>query len=183
MILAIWTKSPPKVQAIEEASKKCLYFKWKTIKVISEKVESWVSDMPLSLEENIEWAKNRAKNTKKLLDSQNKTADFYIWMEWWTTLIWNNAFLLGVVYIISNSWEEHFWTSNMQEVPKNVQKRLYKNWEDLWPIMDEILKVTNTKMWQWAVGYWSDWMLTREQEFYTAFISAIWPFYNKYYKI
>jgi len=28
MKIVIWTKSPPKVAAIEEAIKKCIYFEW-----------------------------------------------------------------------------------------------------------------------------------------------------------
>jgi non-canonical (house-cleaning) NTP pyrophosphatase len=36
-----------------------------------------VSDMPLSIEENMKWAQNRAINAKKEIND----ADFYIWME------------------------------------------------------------------------------------------------------
>jgi len=39
MKIAIWTKSPPKVAAIEEAIKNCIYFEWKNIEIIPLKVE------------------------------------------------------------------------------------------------------------------------------------------------
>jgi hypothetical protein len=41
------------VAAIEEAIKKCIYFKGKKIELISLKVESNISDMPISEEENM----------------------------------------------------------------------------------------------------------------------------------
>jgi len=183
MILAIWTKSPPKVQAIEQTSTKCVYFKWEKIGIISEKVESWVGDMPISLEENIRWASNRADNIKKLLESQWKKADFYIWMEWWTTLIWEKAYLFWAVYIISESWETHLWLSPFMEVPQVFHKRIYENWEELWPVLVEYTWLEKASQKSWAFGYWSDEMLTRKDQFMLAFTSAISPFYNKYYKL
>ena len=66
MKIAIWTKSPPKIAAIEEAIKKCVYFKWMEIEIVSLKVNSDISDMPITMEENMSWAKNRAKFHKRL---------------------------------------------------------------------------------------------------------------------
>lgn len=183
MILAIWTKSPPKVKAIQEASQTCVYFEGKAIELISEKVESWVSDMPLSLEENITWARNRAHNMKKLLDSQNKTADFYVWMEGWTTIIEEKAYLFGAVYIIDNHWNWHLWLSPFMEVPELFKKRIYENQEELWPVLAEITGTQNVSKKTGAFGHWSDNMLTRQDQFMLAFTSAICPFYNKYYKL
>lgn len=176
--IAIWTVSPPKVNAIKEAVENCLYFGWKEIEYISQKVPSDVSDMPISLEENIAWAKNRANNIKKLVE-----ADYYIGMEWWTTLIWEEAFLFGVVYIMNNSWEWHIWISNMMKVPNYFQKRIYEDKEELWPILSEITKEENASKKGWAFAHWSDDMLTRKDQFVLAFTSAVVPFYNKYYKM
>ena len=183
MILAIGTKSPPKVKAIKKASKKCVYFKWEEIEIISESVESWVSDMPQTMRENILWAQNRAINTKTLLNSNNKIADFYIWMEGWTTLIWKKAYIFWAVYIIDNQWNGHLGLSAFIEVPQMIQERIYDNNEELWPIMDDISWETNVKSKNWSVWHWTDDMLTREQEFWTTFFTAISPFYNKYYKL
>lgn len=56
MKIVIWTMSPPKVNAIEEAVSRCIYFENKNIEIKTIKVSSWVSDMPLSIEENMKWA-------------------------------------------------------------------------------------------------------------------------------
>lgn len=178
MKIAIWTKSPPKVAAIKEAINKCPYFEWENIEIIPNEVESGISDMPTSIEENMEWAKNRAINTSKITD-----ADFYIWMEWWTSYIWEKTYLFWVVYILNNKWEWHFWISNMMEIPEVFHKRIYVNKEELWPVLSEITWVEWASKKTWAFWAWSDDILTRKDQFEYAFLSAVPAFFNKYYKI
>ncbi len=178
MKIVIWTKSPPKVLAIEEAAKRCIYFDKIEIKTEAIKVESWVSDMPLSIEENMKWAQNRAINAKKeIID-----ADFYIWMEWWTSYIWQKAYLFWVVYILNSKWEWHFWFSNMMEVPKLFETELYKNKKELWEVLEKATWILNASKKNWAFWAWSDDMLTRKDQFISAFLSAIPTFYNNFYK-
>ena len=178
MKIAIWTKSPPKVAAIEEAIKKCIYFKGKKIEIISLKVESNISDMPISEEENMLWAFNRAHNCKKEVE-----ADFYIWMEGWMTLIWEKAYLFWVIYIFDNDWNWHYWFSNKMEVPEYFRQKIYEENLELWPVLSEATKEENASKKWWAFWYWSDNMLTRKDQFMLAFLSVIPTFYNKYYKL
>jgi len=178
MKIAIWTKSPPKLNAIEDAIIECIYFKWKEVQLISKRVDSWVADMPISIEENMLWAKNRAKNISKTTH-----ANFYVWMESWTTRIWKKAYLFWVVYIMNNQWVWHYWMSNLIEVPKVFDERVYEDWEDLWEILSEIVWIEETHRKNWAFWHWTDDMLTRKDQFILAFLSAIPPFYNKYYKM
>jgi non-canonical (house-cleaning) NTP pyrophosphatase len=178
MKIAIWTKSPPKVAAIEEAIKKCIYFENEKIEIIPLKVSSDISDMPISEKENMQWAYNRAHNCKKEIE-----ADFYIWMEGWTTMIWNKAYLFWVVYILNNSWEWHYWFSNKMEVPEYFRKKIYDENLELWPILSEATKQENASKKWWAFAHWSDDMLTRKDQFVLAFLSWIVPFFNKYYKL
>ena len=117
MIIAIWTKNPAKLNAISSGIDTCVYLNMEDIELISESVESGVSDMPKSLEENITWAKNRAENLRKKWIN----ADLYIWMEGWTTIIWETAYLFWIIYIINRKWEWHLWVSPMMEVPKLVK--------------------------------------------------------------
>lgn len=178
MKIAIWTKSPPKLAAIENAITECIYFKWESIELISKDVDSWISDMPITIQESMLWAKNRAINISKITE-----ADFYIWMEWWTSRIWRKAYLFWIVYILNNKWEWHYWISNMMEVPKIFDKRIYENWEELWPILSEVVWEKDAHKKGWAFWHWSDDMITRKDQFILAFLSAIPAFYNKYYKL
>ena len=176
--IVIWTTNPAKIKAIEEAVEKTIYFKEKEIEFVPLKVSSDVSDMPISLEENMAWARNRALNCKKEVK-----ADFYIWMEGWTTMIWEKAYLFWVVYILDDNWKWHFWISNMMEVPEFFREKIYDEGLELWPVLSEVTSEENASKKWWAFGHWSDNMLTRKDQFVLAFLSGIVPFFNKYYKI
>jgi non-canonical (house-cleaning) NTP pyrophosphatase len=147
------------------------------IEYITQKVPSNVSDMPITLDEIIEWAKNRTNNLMEVVE-----ADYYIWLEWWTILIQDKWYILGVVCIKNKSWKQNLGFSNMLLLPDIVKTRLYKNKEDLWKIIDEMLNQKNVANRGWAFGEFSDWIFTRKDQFKVAFLSAIIPFFNKYYQ-
>ena len=135
--------------------------------------------MPISMDETILWSKNRANNLKKNWIK----ADLYIWMEWWTTEIWEHSYLFWAVYIINNSWDWHLWLSPMMQMPDVFHRRIYENGEELWPVLAEISWVEWASQKTWSFWHWSDDMLTRKDQFMLAFTAAICPFYNKYYKL
>ena len=178
MKIAIWTKSPPKVKAIQQAIDEVVYFKDMDIEIIPLKVSSDISDMPISLEENMLGAKNRAYNCKKEVE-----ADLYIWMEWWTTMIEDKAYLFGVVYVLDKNWNSHYGISNMIEIPEYFRWKIYDEGLELWPVSTELTQETWDRRQTWVFGLISDDMITRTDQFVLAFKSAIVPFYNKYYKI
>lgn len=177
MKIALWTMSPPKIAAIESAIEECIYFKWMDIEIISKNVNSWIPEMPTTMEENMQGAINRARNVAKHIE-----ADYYLGMEWWTTIIWDKSYLFWTVYILNNNWEWHYWLSNMMEIPNEFKKRIYEKWETLWPVLSEITWEKWAFNKSWAFWHWSDEMLTRKDQYILAFLSAIPPFYNKYYK-
>lgn len=178
MKIAIGTTSPPKVAAIEKVIDSSVFFSWATIQYVCEKVPSDVSDMPLSLEENMNWAKNRAQNTKKLIDD----ADYYIGMEWWTQIIENKAYLFWVCYIENSLWESHYGFSPLLEVPEDITKWLYENGEELWPLISQISG--QEKVWNknGAFWIWTQDQFTRKDQFHAAIICSFAPFFSKYYK-
>ena len=179
MKIAIWTLRKPKVDGIKEWVEKCPYFKGIDVEYILEKVSSDISDMPLSLEETMQGAKNRARNLKKKWIE----ADFYIGIEWGAYKLWGKAYLVWIVYVENASWERHFGFSPAIEIPSKIEKMLYEEWKELWPIMEELSWIVDLKSQHGSMWAWSDDMLTRKQEFVSAFQAAISPFYNKFYKI
>lgn len=178
MKIIIATQSPPKVQAIEEAISRCPYFQDKNIEIISIKAKSNVSDMPISIEENMLGAKNRAINAK----NQITDADFYIGMEGGTSFVLDKTYLFGAVYILSRTGEWHFGLSNMIEVPIYFHEKIYNEKQELGPVLAEATGVADASKKNGAFGAWSDDIFTRKDQFVFAFLSAIVPFYNQYYK-
>lgn len=179
MKIVIWTTSAPKVAAIKEAIEKCHYFFNEEIEIVDIKVDSNVSDMPTSIEENMIWAKNRAYNSLKIISD----ADFYIGMEGWTSFFGEKTYLFWVVYILNRKGQGHFGFSNMMEVPEYFHKKIYNEKMELWPVLEEATWIENASKKNGAFWAWSDDLLTRKDQFVMAFLSAIPAFYNKYYKL
>lgn len=185
MKLAIWTTKEPKVEWIRVGVQECPYFQdiiaqtKEDVEYILESVSSDISDMPLSIEETMEWAKNRARNLiKKGID-----ADFYIGMEGWATIIGDKKYLGWVVYIENKAGEWHFGFSPMLEIPGKVEKMLYEDKEELGPIMSKLSGVTNIQSKEGSMWARSANMFIRKNEFWDAFKAAIAPFFNDFYKL
>lgn len=180
MIIAIGTTRLPKVEGIQEWLSTCPYFENPdSIEYILEKVSSGISDMPLSMEETMKWAQNRAQNLKKIWIM----ADFYIWIEWGTTAIWNKKYIGWIVYIENSLWKWHYGFSPMIEVPEYIEHKIYKDGYELWPLMWEISGRLDIRSEEWSMWAWSNDMLSRKDEFKSAFQAAISPFFNDYYKM
>jgi len=104
-------------------------------------------------------------------------------MEWWMHILGEKAYLFWVVYVLDNNWEWHYGFSNMMEVPKLFKHRIYENNQELWPVLTELSWEQWASQKNWAFWHWSDDILTRKDQFMFAFLSAIPPFFNKYYKL
>lgn len=181
MHFIIGTTNIPKSEAIEEVLNNSPYINWGSI-ISKYKVNSGVPDMPLTLKDIRNWAKNRVQALKSL----DSTWDFYIWMEWWVYKDYesNDYWIMWVVYIEDRNWEWHYWYSYHLEVPKTVIKMLH-DWDkkDLEVIMHELWADKN--IWdKWgSPSVWSDGTLIRKDEFIYAAKAAIAPFFNTYYKM
>jgi len=181
MKIAISSIKTPKVNAVKNVINNCKYFKpiLDEIEYLPKSVNSGVSDMPMTIEETMAWAKGRVDNLRKEIDD----AAYYFWIEWWVMQVWNMWFLWWVVYTENNdSSQGHYWLTPFMEIPVAIMDRLLK-WEDLWPLMSELSWVENLRNKQWVLWVWSDWMLDREHSFEEACKAAIAPFFNRYYHI
>lgn len=69
------------------------------------------------------------------------------------------------------------------EVPEFVENKLYHEGLELGPIMAELSGKTDIRSENGSMGAWSADMLTRRDEFESAFKAAISPFYNPYFKM
>lgn len=103
-------------------------------------------------------------------------------MEGWTTRISDKSYLFWVVYV-SNWIYWHLWLSSFLEVPKYFDDKIYNHWMDLWKIQNELLWDDSNNHKNWSFWEWTNDMITRSNSFEQAFLCAIAPFYNKYYKL
>lgn len=182
MLFAVWTINIPKTQAIQNVLKTCPYTRNENVEIRGFKVSSEVSDMPLTLAELRDGARNRARNTRVLCAE----ADFFIWMEWWVykDSVGDEYWLIGVVYIENTNWEGHFGYSCHMWVPDVVMRWLLDGTgEDLEQIMESLWCPKNIWDNQGSYAAWSDDMLTRTDQFRLATQCAIVPFFNAFYSL
>lgn len=180
MHFAIGTTNKPKSEAIEQVLATSNYTKWQAT-FSNYKVASWVSDMPLSLEEIRTGAKNRAIYCRR----KNLDAEYYVGMEGWVykDYEWENYWLMWVVYIENQDGKGHYGYSYHLEVPEKVAERLFDGrGHDLEMIMHELSGEENIGDTGGSPSLWSDGMLIRKDEFVFATQCALSPFFNTFYK-
>lgn len=180
MKIAIGTLRKPKIDGIAAGVTQCPYFKEHLdIEYLPQEVSSDIAHMPLTVDEVMQGAMNRAQNMKK----NNVEADYYIGIEGGTTRFGEKAYIFGCVYIENVSGEGHFGFSPMVEVPSVVERLLYEEGKELGPVMGELSGKTDIRSENGSMGAWTDDMFTRKDEFSVAFQAAIAPFYNQYYNL
>lgn len=181
MHFVIWTTNKPKSEAIEQVLGTCSYTKWRST-FSNHKVVSGVPDMPLTLQDIRNGAKNRAKSLREI----EPNADYYVGMEWWVykDLEWDEYWLIWVVYMENNLWVGNYGYSCHLQVPKKVIEWLLNG------LSHDLEQVMHSLGWEENIGdkhgsyhAWTDGMLTRREQFIMATQCAIAPFFNKYYQI
>ncbi len=173
MKIAIGTENKAKIQAVENIIKEV----WKDVEFSYHKTNSLVRDQPLSDEEAIKGAINRAKEAIRKGD-----ADYSVGLE--GTVNTNNygMFLHGWVAIVDKYGNVGLGQSASVHIPKTIEQRI-KEGEELGPIMQELMKDEKNSIRQneGTNGILTDGLYTRIKEFEDAtrcalsrFVSPKW---------
>ena len=180
MHFAIGTRNTPKSEAVEYVLSTSPYTPWATFS--NHSVPSGVSDMPTTLAELRTGAWNRAVNVRR----ECPHADYFIWMEGWvyTDTLWENYWLIGIVYIENRDWEWYYWYSCHLQVPKRVVEGLFDGrWRDLEEVMHSLGSDPAIGDKKGSYSEWTDAMLTRREQFIMATQCALAPHFNRYYTL
>lgn len=177
MKIIIATENKAKIQAIEEVLKSI----WDNLEIIGQKFPSQVSEQPLTEEEGINGALNRANNAKQA----HPNADYFIGMEGYVDSNQYGMFLAGAVVIINNIGQIGIGISGKMQLPKNIKEKILSG-QELGPIIKEIMQDTKGEIrhFQGTNGILTKGLYNRVDEFKDAtqcalakFISP--EFYNK----
>lgn len=178
MHFAIGTTNNPKSAAIEHVLLTSPYTSGATFS--NHKVESWVSDMPTTLEELRTWARNRAMHIRR----EKPYADYFVGMEGgvYQDYEWEEYWLLGVVYIEDRDGVGYYGYSCHLRVPDAVVDGLFDGQgRDLEQVVHSLGGEENIGDKQGSFYAWTDGMLSRREQFIMATECAIAPFFNEYY--
>jgi inosine/xanthosine triphosphatase len=182
MLFAIGTTNIPKTNAIREALTNCPFMVWHDVQIKGCKVASGVPDMPLTLADLRNGAKNRAEEVRSLCPEAN----FFVGMEWgvYHDALGDESWLMWVVYIENTAGEWHFSYTCHMPVPPRVVAGLYDgSWRDLDQIVESLGAPPDTGDTYGSFGLWSDMMLSRSDQFRLAVQCAIAPFFNRFYTL
>ncbi len=151
-------------------------------------VETTVPDMPLSLEQLLKGASERAHGVYDLLKKQDRSVDYAIGMEGGTYRLdftqnsEHHVFLQSWVYIF-NGIEGYFGCSPGLPLPVSIEVQLYEKKRELSEIIDEVSGQEDVRSREGAFGILTSNLITRTGAFESALITAMTPFMNKnYYK-
>jgi len=190
MIIAIGSKNPAKINACHIALKKIKSvfpdkFNGNT-DFLTFKAKSSVSDMPLTQNEILNGARNRAFITYQSI-SKNSPIDFAIGMEGgvYNTSEIENKF----DQVILQNWvfaydgtRGFFGCSAGIPLPTKISSQLFKEKRELAEVIDQASGQNDIRSKNGAFGILTNDLFTRSHAFETATINALIPFFNtKYY--
>lgn len=181
MKIAIGTLRAPKIAGVEEAFRTSPYFadSQLTVEFVPHDAPSGISHMPLSQNEVMQGARNRAE----YLLAHVHDVDFCIGLEGGTSKVAQRAYLFGCAYLCDHKGVGYFGFSPWLMVPEVVTRMLYDEGKELGPIMRDLAKGKDVRSENGSMGEWSNDMLTRKDEFVAATQAALAPHFNSYYRM
>ncbi len=162
--IGIGSTNPAKVKAVKNAVKRL----WKTAVFISIPAPSDVSDMPMSDEETLRGATNRARAA--LAD-----ADFGIGLEGGVYEDPLGLVLMGWVVVMGVNGRCGIGGTARILLPEPIADRVRAG-EELGPVMDDVLRTEKTNQKGGAVGALTGGLVMRQDAFETAVYYALAPF-------
>lgn len=171
MKVAIGTKNPVKIQAVEEAFTKV----WpdKKFEYIGVDVTSGVPDQPMSDGESIMGATNRAQAALEKLNS-----DFGVGLEGGLQLIGDKWFDCGWIVVLDSKGHKGVGSSIKMEVPPKMMK-LIQEGKELGKVVDILFHVENSKQTNGHFGLMTGKTITRKEGYRDGVIAALAAFINQ----
>jgi len=169
MKIAVGTKNPVKVRAVKRIAGRM----WAHAEVLSVDVPSSVSEQPMSDEEAIEGARNRAR-----LALEKTGADLGIGLEGCSVETRYGMFLTGWVVAVDKKGRTGIGCGGRMLLPDKVASEVRRG-KELGPVMDALVGDHNTKQKEGAVGILTRGLIVREEAFHVPLIYALARFYNE----
>jgi inosine/xanthosine triphosphatase len=183
MIIAVGTARPAKLSALRASIERVssLDAAWSDVEIIAREVRTAAPAMPLSDNELMNGARERAVAVRDVLLAENISADLYVGLEGGFHSIEFDArhltFLRGWAYVTDGS-RESFGASPSILVPSEIVRAVVEGGRELAEVIDETAGEQDVRSRQGAWGVLSRDLLTRAMSFEIALVAAFAQFYN-----
>ncbi|WP_163718270.1 inosine/xanthosine triphosphatase [Mangrovibacterium lignilyticum] len=170
MKIVVASKNPVKVNAVLNSFLACFDSE---LEVVPVSVSSGVSDQPMTEDETLQGAINRAQHARQLVPG----ASFYAGIEGGVSLHNDRLFAFAWIVIANDDFESHARTATF-ELPPSIRELIVQGME-LGDADDLVFKKQNSKQQNGAVGLLTQDRLTRESLYQQAALLALIPFLNR----
>ncbi len=183
IVVAVGSTRKPKLGAVRDAIASIgnLLAPNTEIEIVGVEVESGVSHTPISREELMQGARQRAGAVAKLAVTNHEPWNFFIGVEGGFDVIPENGarrvFLESWAYV-SDGVSGFFGRSGSIEVPEAVAEEVVDRGVELSVAIDRFAGEVGIRDAQGAWGVLSGNLITRQDSFRVAVIAAFAPFYN-----
>ncbi len=173
----------PKLNAVQEAADlfRCYFSADTTIEVHGYEVESGVSHTPLSREELMQGARQRAETLAARLAATGDAANFYVGLEGGLDVVEEQGrrrvFLESWAYVADGE-RGHFGCSGSIEIPEALAEEVVIRGTELSAAIDDFAGQAGIRDAQGAWGVLSGNLILRQESFRVAVVAAFAPFYN-----
>ncbi|MCW0482507.1 inosine/xanthosine triphosphatase [Gaoshiqia sediminis] len=167
MKIVVASKNPVKMNAARNAFQLCFP---EEIEVSGVQVSSDVADQPMSEEETLLGARNRARKAAE----SNMDGDFYVGIEGGIEILSGRMFAFAWI-VVSNGMAEGEARTATFELPPEVS-RLVLGGMELGDADDQVFSRQNSKQQNGAVGLLTHDRVTRENFYQQAMVLALIPF-------
>ncbi|MFH1770305.1 MAG: inosine/xanthosine triphosphatase [archaeon] len=173
MIIAVGSKNPTKVSAVERAAKKV----WpdESIEVISVEVPHGTNSQPKNEDETIEGATTRAK-----LALKETNADYGVGLEGGVVDMEHGMFISGWAVIVNKEEKVGIAGTGRTKIPEVIAEKV-RNGEELGPVASKHFKINNLKQKGGVIGVLTNNLITRTLVEETEVINAFSRFVNPEY--
>jgi inosine/xanthosine triphosphatase len=180
--IAVGSTRRPKLNAVIEAASRIAPLLGEgSMDVTGYEVESGVSHTPVSREELMQGARQRAEILQNKLRSSGATADFFVGVEGGLDVAVENGerrvFLESWAYV-SDGTRGHFGCSGSIELPEALAEEVLSRGTELSAAIDEFAGAVGIRDSQGAWGVLSRNLISRQESFRRAVEVAFAPFYN-----
>jgi inosine/xanthosine triphosphatase len=180
--IAVGSTRRPKLNAVIEAASRIAPLLGEgPMDVTGYEVESGVSHTPVSREELMQGARQRAEILQNKLRSSGATADFFVGVEGGLDVAVENGerrvFLESWAYV-SDGTRGHFGCSGSIELPEALAEEVLSRGTELSAAIDEFAGAVGIRDSQGAWGVLSRNLISRQESFRRAVEVAFAPFYN-----
>jgi inosine/xanthosine triphosphatase len=183
VIVAVGSTRKPKLGAVQDALASIgkLLAPEKQIEIVGVEVESGVSHTPVSREELMQGARQRAEAIANLAAQNHEPWNYFVGLEGGLDVVQENGqrrvFLESWAYV-SNGARGFFGRSGSIEVAEAIAEEVVDRGVELSIAIDQFAGEIGIRDAQGAWGVLSDNLISRQDSFRIAVIAAFAPFYN-----